>query len=348
MSDAVFTKLPSPPKNIRKASIVSINNNEFVAIPLTKNKNAWGIYKYNAVVNSWMQFIKYPKNFKCGCHVVTFNPQNQILYIAESKKKQLITVDINSHKFETFPYPSDMSNVFDPDWPCLVSANDTVHLIGGNKNRHHYEWKIKLKSWTKIHKFRAHDIRAAFSIFIPSKQLILLVGGFDSGNTRYIIQTYSLLDKTWKAHVSVKCPIVHHGMVLAYTSSSLNECDVIILGSKPSDLKYSETSSTFILNINNSNKLKLIESNICCPVNLRNGQAVIVGEKNERLVEGYITQLAKIKNVPASIIQLIAEWYDRQILHWLGCCNKVDFHWSVPVDCILSNSANSEINQKKL
>ena len=178
--------------------VMMVNEREFMVYGDTE------LYKYNTDRDEWSHVMKLPAicNELDGRKMV-FNPETNYLYVSGVDtdividiKQCAVVQQINSGK----RWPLIQG------WATMVNANGIIHKVGGSESKIHYIWK-----WTKnIETAAGHDLELldkakqdslrypkgtvastlepfphlevanATMIYVKSKNIILMLGGYDS------------------------------------------------------------------------------------------------------------------------------------------------------------------------
>ena len=200
--------------------LININCNEFLSIPEYNGYNIkpWGIHKYDTRRNIWTKFIEYPNEFESNDHAVTFNKHNHSLYIAGCGN-QMVQITLNDKKFDIIRDKRINFGLCS----SLVTVNDNVHLIGGSGNTKHSEWDNQCNEFKEVFDFKSvlsPNLSAigASSLFIPSKQILLLIGGVlraDRGcHAMENIWIYSVKLNKWNK-TNIKLKLIRPRIVLS-------------------------------------------------------------------------------------------------------------------------------------
>merc|ERR1712228_82068 len=167
--------------------------------------------------------------------------------------------------------------------------------------------------------------RAGVAIYVPSKQLILLIGGYDDvvgfppSSDLWI---FSLPTQKWRKTQNIQFEGYLFGAVL-----TSNERYIVLLGGINDHKHY--VDDIFVLDIKNEDdsKWKLRKSTVKCPKigrckALRTGG---IDSKDDILINGFIKDCFKMKEFkniqlpPSYIMKIISMWYDAEMIHWLNC-----------------------------
>eukprot|EP01084_Bolivina_argentea_P256777 432457_1 len=130
------------------------------------------------------------------------------LYLSEGSSPMII-IGIKTKQFHTDLVKD--SNVTIPNYPCLVNANGTTHIIGGSGSSKHLTWNDTNNSFKEMHDFGKNGIvsgiHGASTVYVPPQKIILMIGGIDAGNM--IGDILDIRDKNnfvFK-QCSIKCPM---------------------------------------------------------------------------------------------------------------------------------------------
>eukprot|EP01084_Bolivina_argentea_P083288 150816_1 len=331
---------------VRGQFLFSSSHREFILLT-----DLEGMIKYNRDDNKW-KLVNYCYH---SSHGVCFNKHQNKLYWYNYNGKMTIR-NMTSDTSEIFADCGVNGNA----QPCLICADDTVHLIGAQKydektgiSAKHFIWNNSTRKLKQIASFgQLSEIVAASPVYIPHKKKIILIGGrdvpySDKKNSICIkhIYEYSLESNVWTAVENVT--FTGYWCSTAITSDQKN---IIIVGGFDESRNISD--NIYVLQINDDG-YKLRKSSISVPIHGECSVAIMGGIMDEMLVIGYVRTLfktTKFKDIelpPCYIMQMIANWYQMEMLHW---CEYTPFdvlerqdesflnhHFAIPVKHILSS-----------
>ena len=161
------------------------------------------------------------------------------------------------------------------------------------------------------------EIQGASTVYVPSQQIILVIGGEDDGEMIGFIWKYDICSNKWSKVNGIKFDFWWTSAVL-----TSNEEYVVISGGLDED--YEGIDKIHVLDIRNKRNYVLRECSIKCPMNghhpiIRSGG----GLKDELLVIGWIKHLFNCSSFndmalpPTYIMQLISMWHYQETIHWL-------------------------------
>ena len=176
------------------------------------------------------------------------------------------------------------------------------------------------------------EVRYASTLYVPSKQIILLIGGEYWKDKMMGIWKFCLVTKKWKKLEALQ---FNYCNVSSHLTS--DEGYVIIGGGSDKDNCY--MNKMYVLDIRDEDEYKLMECDIKLPMENAKLYKIVGsggGIKDEILVVGWIKQEFKKRNFkdllipPMYIMQLIALWYNQEMIHWISrqednnhCCIKL-------------------------
>ena len=181
-------------------------------------------------------------------------------------------------------------------------------------------------------------------VYVPSKNIILLIGGKSGDDKPLGIWKFCVLSQKWTKMNDIK--FEHFNVSVALTS---NEKYVIIAGGYDQTMHEKScdharqkircySDSMFVLDISNDEQYTLKECTIKVPIPGHNPIVRAGGIKDECLVVGWIKELYKTKEFkdsllpPMYLIQLIVKRYNQEKIHWVSS----RAHYCISVKRILS------------
>ena len=77
-----------------------------------------------------------------------------------------------------------------------------LHIIGGDNNKSHFVWNSENIGFDEIHQFELNKkLGDVGCVYIKSKNIILVLGGYDQNDIEFDVDTiysYDLQEKAWK------------------------------------------------------------------------------------------------------------------------------------------------------
>ena len=204
-----WEKLASLPWSIYSHHVF-INDNEMIVIPYKYySDNGDGVYKYNCIQNEWSKIINYPDDhdFMIFPTAVTFDKQNNCVYVSSNCQENVIRVDLNRFQLEEL---SD-SKLRHDDNSDLLCIDDELHEIGGGiAGLRHSAWNTdKLsKKVSEVVNFEISDgkLDDPTVVYLEYTNSILLFATFDRGeNAVDYICEYSMTGREWE-RINVSLP----------------------------------------------------------------------------------------------------------------------------------------------
>eukprot|EP01084_Bolivina_argentea_P001143 2093_1 len=326
---AKWLRLKSPATKADNIRVNNISGNAFVVICDRS------IFKYNVHTNT---FFKYPNNssltYNCSLFDVccAVNKTEHIIYFYSGS--QIEAIHLNTNQYEIFEHiPRGMSFCF---------INNNFHII----TAHDKQWigTISNNSINCLHDSLSNrdsmDVRRICPIYLPSKQSVLILGGYydyAQSECHKKLWLYSLATQKWTQIDKVMFEGFLFGAVL-----TSNEKYIVLFGGYNDDKAFDDSVDTIsVLDMTDDNNWKIRKSNIVCPCAgpcyaTKTGG---VGSNNKQLVIGYVKKCFKMKgfecmNIPPIYIMiLIYKWYDAEMIHWL----EGDKHYGIYLKDILSS-----------
>ena len=328
----------------------SINQHEFIIV------THLSIQKFNIITNQWTP-IKCDEAYYADAyhHIISFCSSTQRLFFVFGNRmafdtipEHLRTLDIISGKSKKIKIKSDGLNLLNEKF-CSVHIDGKMHIIGGEPPLH-LEYTNDYQSFEKIHDFRKDEliesrICSSTAIYVPSKQMIVLIGGYDNFPTNFVgVWIYSLVTREWKK-LSIDFNLTKLSAVL-----TSDEKHIIIVGGggeRESSPLPQLIDSIYVLRMNDFDRPQdfvMKESRICFPLMQSANIAITGGYKDEILVTGYVKMMFKIKEFkeltlpPVYMIQIIERYFNMETLHWIDDRSMDDHtHFAIGVKEILTN-----------
>ena len=201
-----LTRLQNIPVNYT-SNLVWININEFLTASSLdsdrfSNPKPEGLWVYNIISNNWRLYAAYPSDkFKLKEHSICYDVNTNIVWLFGADSK-LVAFNTRSKKFKMVKFKAKSVG----REPGLIIIDKKLHVIGGGCNKHHLIWndvttqfetKYRFNQWTKG--IFGHQI-----IYIPTKHVLYVFGGYDPGGTH---------------------PNIHNQHIWKYDSSKSNASD---------------------------------------------------------------------------------------------------------------------------
>ena len=325
---------------------LAINEQEFIMLSIS-NHGRRRILKHNIHQNQWKVIMKshhFPLMFGLNCTTMAFDKLSNKLYIKTKQKGiNIVIIDLQTQTIKTQIFPNWKEKKL-LEWYGFMLINDNIHIIGGKNNAKHLLWNVnhqyqnKLRNiWTFFEPFYYVS-----TIHVPSRDIVLLIGGISASNKQIGIMMFDLITNKWQRVSGLKCNLFHASTVL-----TSNEDFVIIAGGYYRNILGSKVTNDriYILDMRND-EWKLRESKVRLPIGGRNHLMRIGGIKDECLVVGWIKRLFKLRGFrklllpPMYIIQLIVDRYGREEIHWIQRCDSDvvtdSNHYSIDLRYLLS------------
>ena len=304
------------------------------------------IHEYDQKRNEWTELFdddKFPTpSFNADITAVALDPKTNKVYIRKQCSLDLLIMDINDKQITTKSVKNKTRMA-----PFLssgfVATNDALHIIGGRRNPQHLEFDTNLNEndkWVPVPRGFS-SIAGLSAIHVPSKDIILLIGGHVEYRYNFGIWIYSLKTKQAKKLDDISFNYSH-------VSSALTSCEnyVIIASKKVQHASQfdmcNENDEIFVLDIRDDNEYKLRKCDIKLPKAGMCNISRIGGIKDKYLVVGWIKELFKSKEFkdlsfpPMYLIQLIVVRYNQEEIHWIYQYSWEDHrHFAINVKQIL-------------
>ena len=326
-----------------------LNDHEFIVasespICTHENKTKPGIQKYNLHQNEWNEIITYSDSFKIVNPRLVSDIKTNKLYLfgneyINSGKSEIVTIDMKTKKVLT--KRTEIKTIH----MGATNVNGIIHLIGGDKNSEHVTWNADNDETKQIHDFAAEfkEMFGACFVYVPSKGVILLIGGFDRGyagdQAAVGIWRFDIKLNKWENVIKGEDFTFYN--VSATLSSNEN---YVIIGGGYSN--YMPSDKMFVFNIKDETDYKLNKCGIQCPSGGLHNIVRTGGIKDELLVIGWIKELFKTLEFkelalpPMYILQLIVVRYNEEEIHWVARAMKnvnVDTtHYAIKLKHVLS------------
>eukprot|EP01084_Bolivina_argentea_P162739 283165_1 len=346
-----WVPLPKLSKENSHGVVSQTNSCSFISMIKSNNnyENA-RMRQYNVHKNEWELYHPYPSKFHSSKHNLIFNKSDKQLYLY-GKIPQITIINTSNGSFNTI----NSNNIIGIHYPCLVNVNNIIHIIGGKGNCSHLIYNNKSQLLQKSNALNwpnlSFDIQHSTSIYIPSKQAILLIGGYGSNSESIGIWKYSLQTRFWT--------ILRKGNEFNICGCSAvltaNEKHIIIMNGYYINFEtnppHKPLNNIFIIDIPNDgddNKYllyKIKNTQLKTPITGRHYIIKTGGNifEDKLIVFGYIRICMKLKEMkhiilPQYIQKLIVEYCKlKEMIHWLekDSFDQTNKHFSILVDDIL-------------
>eukprot|EP01084_Bolivina_argentea_P275113 469091_1 len=195
--------------------ITSINAHEFIVSTCYNPK----LFKYNINTNKFNEIDIETESY---CGNMDFDNKEQILYIQNWSK--IISINMKTNTCHTL--------VGAKKGQYFLFVNDCFHII--NMHNHHWIGSIQNKSLKTVYDTIDCDndgLLSGKAIYIPSKQCILLIGGYyrHDGDLSNELWIYKLTTQKWIKINNIACVFERHNFEAVLTS---NEKYIILFGGR--------------------------------------------------------------------------------------------------------------------
>eukprot|EP01083_Nonionella_stella_P171794 587682_1 len=351
--------------------------NEIVTIRACQDYVMEGLIKYNALNDTWTNWIRYPYtigNLKKTTFSLDHGSNNNMLYTLATTSTDpdtycWIKIDLHKESCEIFPYKRDtVHNTFgsvDTN-SSLLAIDNTVHIFGGVCSPNHLIMNTRngivsdyrlLQQFFDINKFhKQYDLIQGYNgfgtIYLKSKKKILLLGGMlvlgrdsvDSVGVVPIVDIfeYSLITKQYKrSDIKLPKPMYDTGMCCTITT---DERYVFIFNDKK--FKFPKTGEDIY--ILDTHLMKFLQCYSQTPVILSGFQmprtekscACIITDHYDPKISLLITGYCRRYNVSHEIIGLLTLFYCQEYIHFI---TRAGEHWKIKLQKILDHSKDLEI-----
>eukprot|EP01084_Bolivina_argentea_P109132 195054_1 len=156
------------------SDIVVLNENEFICV-FTVDGNYSILSKYNVNNDEWDEMLII--NDESQEPSLCLNTNTNVLYHYVHNNLSLCDLSVEHKKFVRY---RTTINVYNQS--CLITNND-LHLVGGYTNRNHLIYDSVKKKFISQYTFDEWKrcIEGAVFVHIPSRNMVLLLGGYDAG-----------------------------------------------------------------------------------------------------------------------------------------------------------------------
>eukprot|EP01084_Bolivina_argentea_P310407 537139_1 len=308
----------------------------------------YNIWKYNCDRDTWTNVMDEENNSRFSFCSASLSTNGQELFVLKchgSKKHQkplLMKIHLNDNSFDIIH--DEHISEFQPPDSQIVVINDTIHVIGGDKNSSHWIWNEQNEQFTKITEMY-NNLRLCGFGLIHSKRTncLLLFGGLNNDALMDHILEFNIQTQSWnKLPVSLPKCLWPAGYTMA-----LNNQYVIICGGDDAmdDAMEHECDGIYIYDIQN----KLIkESEKKCPIKGSMFATTIHNDLyDEKAVYGYARRQWSESNnnhypfPPLYILNIIKAYFYREYIYLLG--NNSGRHYKIDTLDIFQTSSDLTI-----
>eukprot|EP01084_Bolivina_argentea_P253416 425658_1 len=328
--DPRWIELAPLPPNFSVDEATIINPKEFI---VTSYFQTTTVYKYNASKNEFIKFIDSKDTKLLFFENVAYNKQAQKLYFRQLNNIESVELSTNKRKLIT---NTTIGTYF-------LFIDNFLHIIDSHNNHcvgliHNDKFDIIRNTFS----MNSDTLRQASAINIPSKQLILLIGGYtDNLANNKNLWIHSVSSNHWKKLKNISFEGYSFGCVL-----TSNERYIILFGGFAYNYNYecdTARNNIWVLDMKYDNNWKIKKSEICCPMfghchGVRSGG---IDSKDELLVIGFIKKCFAMKVFihldlpPVYIMKLISRWYCGEMIHLIK--NDIQSHFGIYLNDILKS-----------
>ena len=338
--------------------VIRINQHEIAAITLgisKEDKVYRQLKKYNINENKWQLLyknlnIESPLSFTYNANSkkITLTYMDSLLPLkvyetfadhlfatirTKTKQLQLIRIDMTTNKIERNACVIKNGVFYDV---TVCACKEDIHLVTPKHyvdddddykiGSEHYVWNLSDNTVKWIDQKWCQLINSASMIYVPSKQMILLIGGpMLSANdhitnwTNLGIWRFCLMKNKW---TKMKLEFTYCATSCVLSS---DENYIIIAGGQSLD---TNINKIFVLDLTNKMNYKLNECKVKCP---QFGKCYIArtgGKENEYLIFGWIKRIFETQAFsnlilpPVYLIKMICLWYNEELIHFFYGTSK--------------------------
>ena len=315
--------------NVGIDDVLKMNDHEFVLVPRPEKQTTFnGLFKYKIHQNLWSEFIEYPQDIEGYIHSATFNKSQNKIYLFKSDMIHIL----NINQMEWNKVDIKMRH-----FPVITNQNGVHHIIGGWNSSKHMTLSADCKTLENIYDFRQYQgIRCGSLLYVSSKKLLVSIGGLNRFD-RIGIWIYSIESNEWQKLNNIAYDFDCVSAVL-----SSDQSYIVIAGGWNENKNPS--NSVHILDVRND-EFKLKKCRICAPYKGPCRLAITGGITDEILVIGWIKKIFRslefktLQLPPIYIMQMIANWYNQEIVHYFHTTPNSKHH-TIKMRDILSSAIN--------
>ena len=329
-----------------RSNVLMLNEREFII-----GTNRHQIFKYNAHRDEWTLFVESLGIFQNGNLSMVLDHNGLRM---SGGWNEILTVDINNGE-QTGTRMRKCWIIHGGSMMFWVNAGGTIHKVCWG----HSVWNRDTCIWDK---YKVPDqfggnVAGASLVYVPSKRIILMIGGRRSNYGPIGIWRFVIASSEWEQMVQPDA-FPNESVAAVLTS---NEEKVIIAGGR--DCAPIDSTYVFlqVLDISNDDRYGLWQSTIRCPLTRGRGDNAVEvdhcartsGRSESRLLTvGWIrktfTSEAVIERTPPplAIVELIVDWCCIEMIHWISgrtvLSNKQwRNHFVLPLTQILSSDVRN-------
>eukprot|EP01084_Bolivina_argentea_P176837 305946_1 len=357
--------------SIQPTKVIRINADEFIVLTIaveahSDKLDSLILYKYkidancNLTKRSIIQLINIPPTSDDGRSYdatwsssnIAFNNEQQTLYIQHNKNIESWSFSYrkSKHNYNYIGHSDKVHHTLlsgGKNGEYFLFINNYFHVI--NMHDRHWIGSIQNKSLNTLHNtidFDNNYLKHGKAVNIPSKQCVLLIGGYYSdgpndGPSSNEIWIYKLKTQKWTKINNISFERYNFEAVL-----TSNERYIVLFGG----MKYHEDTGInelvddiCVLDMIDDNNWKIKQCELKCP---RSGKCIGTstgGIEHDMLVTGFVKgcfklkEFKNLKSPPTHIISLIAKWYSGEVIHWMKYYDKEFEHLGIYLTDILSS-----------
>ncbi len=328
-----------------RIKVISINAHEFmICIAKTIGQDP-KLFQYNINTNKIDKFGIKNNDATWKYGNMGINNKQHLLYI--QNQFQIISINMNTNRRDDLMVGLDSNYFFFID-DCfhMINAHDCNIIVSATDNK----LSILHNTINNNNNNNNNGLYGGKSIYIPSKQCILLIGGYydDEISLSNEVWNYKLLTQEWTKINNISFPTIDFAAIL-----TSNEKYIILVGGSTyrddiQDTK--DTNDIYVLDMNDDNQWKMRECKIKSPVSgICDGTKTGgIKSRNDILIMGFVKHCFNLKKFscmqlpPIYIIKLIESWYSVEMIHLMSFKYKsTDWphfqHYGMNLNYILSS-----------
>lgn len=322
------------------------------------------IYKMDGTTCQWSKHLHY-RNCFLSRRVLAIPDSMSSIYAFELDNMRIY--DISTQKWREISDIEHNNKGSGLVQHHMFNVKNEIHFLGGDYNALHQIFDEHNKQLVPIYRFEEFQfILNPFCIHVPSKDMILLIGGTTMGSDvdreygrchdQYIylgIYRFSIRNKEWKRIENIDFAYANCQAVL-----SDDEKHVIIAAAM-----YDNVEAMYILDLCENNEFKLRKIDFDGPKEATVNEYALLktgGLKDEGLVFGYIKDLYTRNEImrmpPIHLMHVIRCFFYQTTVHWIERGNPMGHlvdppeygHWTIPIRRILFSKTENVEDQTEL
>ena len=228
----------------------------------------------------------------------------------------------------------------------MLKINGQVHNLGVQSPTEHVMWSEMQNKWEPIKMLPAFSwefkgVRGTALVHVPSKNMVLMIGGKARGTGKWGgkwvgLWKYDITTGQWS---KIEIDGFHFVNVHNHQTVLTSDEDFVIM------YVSSALNPLHVLDIRDDQNIKHLEISLKIPPEIKCGSLVGGGGRShfKLIIMGWIrrknnshkTNESISHMIPLEIVMLIADWYSKEMIHWMNRWKDNAYHRMIALNDIL-------------